>query len=344
MKKDGNLGSPERVALCLRVSARSSATARPSRSSASSWSEYCRLYGLEVAQVYADDGVSGTIPLHERPEGRRLLEDAEGGQVLHGARLPAGSARAVPAGDRRRPRQAPGRRCGPEERHGAHRHLQPRGRLIFQMLASFAEYERETIRERTQAGLHRAYRGGKHSGGALRLPHRRGRLPPGRAGRGGDRPRDHRERRRRLHALRGGQAPQRSGLPSPGWRYGNGKKRAGRKLWSVMTVSNIVRQCAYSGVQGSRPTAARTSSSAGASRRRAGPPGAGEGRARREQAVPRPGERSRLPARGPRPVRGLRRRLHGPQRGSRARSTITTRARAAKTYNFGAAPPHKAPT
>src|SRR5215203_4372106 len=41
----------------------------------------------------------------------------------------------------------------------------PSGRLIFQMLASFAEYERETtIRERTRAGLHRAFRGGRHFG------------------------------------------------------------------------------------------------------------------------------------------------------------------------------------
>ncbi len=38
------------------------------------------------------------------------------------------------------------------------------------------------------------------------------------------------------------------GLPTPGWRYGNGNKRTGAKLWSVMTVSNIVRQSAYSGV------------------------------------------------------------------------------------------------
>ncbi len=44
----------------------------------------------------------------------------------------------------------------------------PSGRLIFQMLASFAEYERGTIRERTQAGLHRALRNGKFSG---RLPY-----------------------------------------------------------------------------------------------------------------------------------------------------------------------------
>ena len=40
----------------------------------------------------------------------------------------------------------------------------PSGRLIFQMLASFAEYERETIRERTQAGQRRAFTDGRQMG------------------------------------------------------------------------------------------------------------------------------------------------------------------------------------
>jgi DNA invertase Pin-like site-specific DNA recombinase len=40
----------------------------------------------------------------------------------------------------------------------------PSGRLIFQMLASFAEYERETIRERTQAGQRRAFTNGRQMG------------------------------------------------------------------------------------------------------------------------------------------------------------------------------------
>ena len=40
----------------------------------------------------------------------------------------------------------------------------PSGRLIFQMLASFAEFERASIKERTTAGLHRALRNGKFSG------------------------------------------------------------------------------------------------------------------------------------------------------------------------------------
>jgi site-specific DNA recombinase len=40
----------------------------------------------------------------------------------------------------------------------------PAGRLQFQMLAGFAEFERATTRERTQDGLHRALRNGKQPG------------------------------------------------------------------------------------------------------------------------------------------------------------------------------------
>jgi site-specific DNA recombinase len=35
---------------------------------------------LEVVDTYPDDGVLGTIPLEERSEGRRLLEDAKAGK------------------------------------------------------------------------------------------------------------------------------------------------------------------------------------------------------------------------------------------------------------------------
>ena len=40
---------------------------------------YCELHGLPVAGVYVDDGITGTTALEDRPEGRRLLEDAEAG-------------------------------------------------------------------------------------------------------------------------------------------------------------------------------------------------------------------------------------------------------------------------
>jgi site-specific DNA recombinase len=117
------------------------------------------------------------------------------------------------------------------------------------MLASFAEYERETIRERTRAGLHRAYRGGKHFGAA----------PYGyRTDEGGFLqvvPEEAEIVREIIENVAGGSTLYAEakrlndiGLATPGWRYGNGKKRPGAKLWSVMTVSNIVRQSAYSGV------------------------------------------------------------------------------------------------
>src|SRR5215207_4520756 len=125
----------------------------------------------------------------------------------------------------------------------------PSGRLIFQMLASFAEYERETIRERTRAGLHRAFRGGRHFG-AVPYGYRaddQGRLQVV--------PEEAKIVREIVSNVAEGSTLYAEakrlndlGLATPGWRYGNGKKRPGAQLWSVMTVSNIVRQPAYSGV------------------------------------------------------------------------------------------------
>src|SRR5215218_3946933 len=39
--------------------------------------KYCELQGIPIAGEYLDDGISGTVPLHRRPEGRRLLDDAD---------------------------------------------------------------------------------------------------------------------------------------------------------------------------------------------------------------------------------------------------------------------------
>ncbi|MBM3286755.1 MAG: recombinase family protein [Candidatus Eisenbacteria bacterium] len=37
---------------------------------------YCSLHEISITDAYSDDGVSGTIPLEQRPEGSRLLQDA----------------------------------------------------------------------------------------------------------------------------------------------------------------------------------------------------------------------------------------------------------------------------
>ncbi len=41
---------------------------------------YCKDKGYTLVETYCDDGVSGTIHLHERPAGKRLIEDARAGK------------------------------------------------------------------------------------------------------------------------------------------------------------------------------------------------------------------------------------------------------------------------
>src|SRR5215203_844047 len=70
---------PERVALYLRVSSEEQRDRETIELQDDFLDQYCNLHELEVTDVYEDNGVSGTIPVYERPEGRRLLEDAKGG-------------------------------------------------------------------------------------------------------------------------------------------------------------------------------------------------------------------------------------------------------------------------
>ena len=77
---NGHGAKPERIALLLRVSSEEQREKETIELQEEFLEQYCGLYELEVAEIYKDDGVSGTIPLHERPEGRRLLEDANEGK------------------------------------------------------------------------------------------------------------------------------------------------------------------------------------------------------------------------------------------------------------------------
>src|SRR5918999_399168 len=165
---NGHGFKPERVALLLRVSSEEQRERETIELQEEFLGQYCGLYDFEVAEIYKDDGVSGTIPLHERPEGRRLLEDASAGKfdavlVYKLDRLGRTLLVMVDAHDRLQ-EAGVALRSATEPIDTS----TPSGRLIFQMLASFAEYERGTIRERTQAGLHRALRNGKFSG---RIPY-----------------------------------------------------------------------------------------------------------------------------------------------------------------------------
>ena len=237
-----------KVALYLRVSSDEQRERESIKTQREFFEQYCKLYGLEVTETYADDGVSGTIPLHERPEGRRLLEDARAKKfetllVYRLDRLGRSLLVIVDAHDRL---QVAGSslRSATEPIDTSN----PSGRLIFQMLASFAEYERETIGERTRAGLHRAYRNGKYMG----------RIPYGYRLNGDTRLEVVAEEAIIVREIISnvadgstlyGEAKRLNdlGVPSPGWRFKSGERKHG-KGWSHTTVAAIVHQSAYSGV------------------------------------------------------------------------------------------------
>src|SRR5215204_98627 len=236
-----------KVALYLRVSSDEQRERESIKTQREFFEQYCKLYELEVTETYADDGVSGTMPVQERPEGRWLLEDARVRKfdtvlVYRIDRLGRSLLVIVDAHDRL---QVAGSslRSATEPIDTSN----PSGRLIFQMLASFAEYERETIGERARAGLHRAYRNGTYTGlpygycldeGArLNVVAEEAAIVREITANIAEGSTLHREAKR-LNDL---------GVASPGWRYGTSERKPG-KSWSATTISNIIHQPAYSGI------------------------------------------------------------------------------------------------
>ncbi|MCM0648688.1 recombinase family protein [Clostridium swellfunianum] len=129
--------------------------------------KYCDLHSLEVFKVYKEEGISGTIPLHERPEGKYLIEDAKNklfdtllvyklDRLGRSARVTLNSLYEL-------------------ENYGIQIKSMtepfdtsnPSGRFMITMLAGVADLERETILERMWHGANRAARDGKWLGGIV---------------------------------------------------------------------------------------------------------------------------------------------------------------------------------
>ena len=70
----------ETVAIYARVSTEDQAERATIQSQLDFLRRYVSLHELPVAGEYVDDGISGTVPLAGRPEGQRLLIDAEAGR------------------------------------------------------------------------------------------------------------------------------------------------------------------------------------------------------------------------------------------------------------------------
>jgi site-specific DNA recombinase len=246
---NGHGPTPERVALYLRVSSEEQREAGTIHTQHEFLESYCALHGLNVVETYADDGVSGTIPLGERPEGRRLLDEAKEGKfvavlVYRLDRLGRALLVVVDAHDRL---EALGVGLVSATEHVDT--TTPSGRLHFQMLGSFSEFERASIKQRTLDGLHRAHRKGRYMG-PVPLGYRAdedGRLEIV--------PEEAEIVREIISNIAAGstlysEAARLNALDirPPSWKYASDKKSPPAKRWRAPTIRIIVRQTAYSGL------------------------------------------------------------------------------------------------
>ena len=161
------------VALYLRVSTEEQREREAIATQREFAERYCALHHLHVFSVYADDGVSGTLPLHTRPEGRRILQDAHlrrFDQLLvykldrlgRETRLTLEAVAAL-------------EQCGVRVKSMTEEFdtATASGRLMLTLLSGFAAHERDVIRERSLAGTQRVAASGAWMGGIVPYGYRK---------------------------------------------------------------------------------------------------------------------------------------------------------------------------
>jgi site-specific DNA recombinase len=135
--------------------------------------KYCDLHRLRINEWYKDDGVSGTIPLEQRDEGKRLIENAKAGKIkmvliFNMKRLGRKARVTLDAvylleqyGVKVKSMTEPFDTSDPV------------GRFIITVLAGQAELDRDTMLETMWHGANRAARKGKWLGGVVPFGYRK---------------------------------------------------------------------------------------------------------------------------------------------------------------------------
>ncbi|MGG1598526.1 recombinase family protein [Paenibacillus naphthalenovorans] len=130
-------------------------------------SKYCDLHKFDIGDWYKDDGVSGKIPLEERPDGKRLVEDAQAGKVklvlIYNIKRLGRTARDILNSVYKLEQYGVKIRSMTEPFDTG----DPHGRFILTVLAGVAELDRETTLETMWHGANRAARKGKWLGGIV---------------------------------------------------------------------------------------------------------------------------------------------------------------------------------
>ncbi|MCL5058919.1 MAG: recombinase family protein [Actinobacteria bacterium] len=153
------------MAVYCRVSTEDQADARTIENQVDFAHRFCQLHGLDIHDFYLDDGVSGSIPVEQRPSGSRLLRDAEKGffRVVYVYRLDrlARATLDILKTHQRLSASEVALKSMTENFDTS----TPSGKFFMTTLGGIAEIERETIAERMRVGRERALREGRWPGG-----------------------------------------------------------------------------------------------------------------------------------------------------------------------------------
>lgn len=129
--------------------------------------KYCELHGLNIIDWYKDDGISGTIPLEDRPEGKRLLEDAKAGKfktvLIYNMKRLGRKARITLDSIYQLEEFGVTIKSMTEPFDTS----TPMGRFVITLLAGQAEFDRDTLLETLWHGANRVARLGQWLGGIV---------------------------------------------------------------------------------------------------------------------------------------------------------------------------------
>lgn len=126
---------------------------------------YCKLNNIELTHIYKDDGITGTLPLNERPAGQELLRDAKEGKfslmlVFKLDRLGRATRIILNA-----IHDLDGMGVKVKSMTEPFDTADASGRFLMTILAGVADLERNNILQRMGMGLNRAAQNSRSTGG-----------------------------------------------------------------------------------------------------------------------------------------------------------------------------------
>ncbi|MDH3602414.1 MAG: recombinase family protein, partial [Candidatus Tectomicrobia bacterium] len=167
MEQLSTVDPPQRVALYTRVSTDEQAERQTIQDQRDFLRNFANLYDLTIVAEYSDEGISGTVPLSERPDGSQLLKDSQYGRfdcvLLYRVDCLGRSLVALLEAYHTLTEARVTIRSVTEPFDTA----TPIGNFLFQLLGSLAELEKSTIVERMTLGRDRVARDGLWTGGPI---------------------------------------------------------------------------------------------------------------------------------------------------------------------------------